>query len=66
MIRARCLPVGAVPSLLSKTSKFQTIAGAFDSSREVFLEDIVCPEFENPNVSVVQEFMFLMQIATTI
>ena len=31
MVRARCLPVGAVPLLLSKTSKFQTIAGAFDS-----------------------------------
>ena len=32
MIHACCLPVGAVPSLLPKKSKFQTIAGALDSS----------------------------------
>ena len=46
MIHARCLPVGAVPPLLSKTSKFPTITGAFDSSQEVFFEDIVFPEYD--------------------
>ena len=38
--------VGATPSLLSKTSQFQIIAGAFDSSNEVFLEYVVSSEFD--------------------
>ena len=59
MIHARCLPVGAAPSLLPKKSKFQTIAGAFDSSREVFLEDVVFPEFDKTKrVSGLKAFVF--------
>ena len=47
MIHERCLPPGAVPSLLSSgKSKFQTVAGTFESSREVYLEDITLPEFD--------------------
>ena len=59
MIQARCLPVRATPSLLPKLSKFHTVAGAFDSSREVFLEDVVFPEFDKTKrLSGIPAFVF--------
>ena len=59
MIHACCLPVGAIPSLLPKKSKFKTIAGTFDSSREVLLEDVVFLEFhKTKRISGAKAFVF--------
>ena len=47
MIHARCLPPGATPSLLQDgPTKFQTIAGPLNSNRQVFLDNIMFPEFD--------------------
>ena len=47
MIHERCLPLGATPSLLPNGNmKFQTVAGILSSTREVYLEDVVFPEFD--------------------
>ena len=46
MIHSRCLPVGAVPTLIHGTKFINTIAGILPANRTVHLQNIILPEFD--------------------
>ena len=46
MIHSRCLPVGAVPTLMNGTRLINTIAGTIPANRTVHLQNITLPEFD--------------------
>ena len=46
MIHSRCLPVGAVPTLMNGTRLINTIAGVIPANRTVYLQNITLPEFD--------------------
>ena len=59
VIHSSCLPVGATPVVMTEKRKLETIAGSFDSTRSVFLRDIVLPEFDKTrHVDGVGAFVF--------
>ena len=47
LIHSHCLPLGATPTLLSAKQSLQTVAGTFASQRQVYLEEILLPEFDS-------------------
>ena len=60
LIHSSCLPPGACPSLLPEGKKaLQTIAGTFQSQREVYCKGIALPEFNKTrSVDGVSCFVF--------
>ena len=60
MIHSRCLSPGATSLLLHNGStKFQTVVGLLDSNRQVFLENIMFPEFDKTKrISGATAFVF--------
>ena len=60
MIHSRCLPPEATPSLLqNEPTKFQTVAELLDSNRQVFMDNIMFPEFDKTkHVSGATTFVF--------
>ena len=59
LMHERCLPKGAVPTLLKDKQKIATLAGTFDSTRECILDGIVLPELDkNRRVETHSAYVF--------
>ena len=58
-IHQRCLPPGSSPQVRNKIKRARTLAGELDSSREVWLSDVVLPEFtKSKTITGVQANVF--------